>query len=257
MAGHLIGVIDLLSGDAVHGIAGHRERYQPIQGLCWSGRVADGHPLALATWYREQFSIRNFYIADLDALQNKVQQRAAIESLIKSGDVSDRWLIDAGINNRDLTSQSQWMREVAASHSEVEWILASESAISAELIGVVAQTIDPASLVLGLDFHESRFVGPKSGLDHWMMSAEQAGVRQGLVLDVTAVGTGGGPQTASLCRSLCQRYRDWKWISGGGCRDVADVQTFRDAGCQSCLVASALLPQVPGFCSRQSHRQTE
>ncbi len=242
VAEHLIGVIDLQGGVAVHGIAGNRAQYAAVRRLWRSGRVADGDPLALADWYREQFQLRHFYIADLDALQHDAQQRTAIESLMAHGDATDRWLIDAGICLSDVASQTQWIREVGASHRNVQWIIASESATSIELIDHVAHTIAPASLVLGMDFRDGQFIGPDSGMEHWISTAARAGLRSGLVLDVAAVGTGVGPRTAALCQAMHHRLPDWKWISGGGCRDADDVQVFLDAGCESCLVASALLP---------------
>lgn len=242
VADNLIGVIDLQDGVAVHGIAGNRTQYTAVGRLRRDGQPADGDPLALAQWYRQKFHLRQFYIADLDALQHHAQQRSAIESLIAHGHTADRWLVDVGIGLPDLASQTQWMREVARSHRNVQWIIASESASSADVIEQVAHGIDPASLVLGVDFRRGQFIGPDPGMEHWVATAAQAGLRSGLVLDVAAVGTGSGPRSVDRCRAMCQRLPDWKWISGGGCRDAEDVQVFLNAGCESCLVASALLP---------------
>lgn len=242
VAEHLIGVIDLQDGVAVHGVAGNRQQYAAVHPLWRSGQVADGDPLALADWYREQFQLRQFYIADLEALQNRAPQRAMVESLIAHGDTADRWLIDVGICLREASSQTEWMREIDALRRNVQWIIASESATSTTLISQVCESIPPDALVLGLDFREGQFVGPAAGMEDWISAAAQAGMRCGLVLDVATVGTRVGPQTASLCRSLNQQLPDWRWISGGGIRHADDARVFLDAGCTDCLVASALLP---------------
>lgn len=242
LAEHLIGVIDIQDDVAVHGIAGKRQQYAPVRGLQRSGHAADGDPLALLDWYRQQFQLRQFYIADLDALQNRPPQRALIESLIAGGDDTDRWLIDAGISLRNAPSQTQWMRDIHALRRPVRWIIASESATSTALIPLVCESISADAFVLGLDFCDGQFVGPEAGVEDWIASAAKAGLRCGLVLDVAAVGTRVGPQTASMCRTLSERWPDWRWISGGGIRDADDARTFLNAGCTDCLVASALLP---------------
>lgn len=242
LAEHLIGVIDLQGGVAVHGIAGNRQSYVAVRPLWRSGQVADGDPLALADWYREQFQLHQFYIADLDALQKRSPQRSLVESLIAHGDVSDRWLIDAGICQREALSQTKWMYEIDSQRRNVRWIIASELAASTTLITQVSECISPDSLVLGVDFRGGQFVGPAAGLEDWIAAAEKAGVRCGLVLDVAAVGMRVGPQTATLCRSLSERFPDWQWISGGGIRHASDAQAFLESGCSDCLVASALLP---------------
>ncbi|WP_146408948.1 HisA/HisF-related TIM barrel protein [Allorhodopirellula heiligendammensis] len=243
MADHLIGVIDLQAGVAVHGIAGNRARYLPVRPLWRSGHTADGNPLALADWYRQQFQIRSFYVADLDALQGAAVQHTAIESLISQGNPEDQWLIDIGMCQHHADSQTRWMQKFSGSHSRVDWIIASESAMSTNLITHVCNSISPASLVLGVDFRDGRFVGPDSGVEHWISAADQAGLRRGLVLDVAVVGTNAGPGTAELCWSLHQRLPTWHWTSGGGCRSVDDVAAFLEAGCDRCLIASALLPK--------------
>lgn len=242
VAEHLIGVIDIQGGVAVHAIAGQRQSYVAVRPLWRFGQAADGDPLALADWYREQFQLRQFYIADLDALQNRSPQRALVESLIAHGDVSDRWFIDAGICQGEAPSQTKWMLEIASQRRNVRWIIASELAASTTLISQVSECIPPDALVLGVDFREGQFVGPAAGVEDWISAASQAGVRLGLVLDVAAVGTRVGPQTADMCRALSEKLPDWQWISGGGIRHAGDAHAFLQAGCSGCLVASALLP---------------
>ena len=59
---HIVGVIDLLDGQAVHAIAGNRNQYQPIA-------FCNGDPLALVAYYRT-FGLSALYVADLDAIEN-------------------------------------------------------------------------------------------------------------------------------------------------------------------------------------------
>ncbi|TWT73093.1 HisA/HisF-related TIM barrel protein [Allorhodopirellula solitaria] len=239
---HLVGVIDLQDGVAVHGIAGNRQHYAAVKPLRRLGRAADGDPLALVDWYRSRLPIRQFYIADLDALQGKAAQHTAIESLISCGDPTDRWLVDVGMSQQNAASQIGWIERISARYANVNWIIASESATSSQWLGQIAESLSSRSLILGLDFRDGVFVGPPAGLDDWLIAAQRAGLRSGMVLDVATVGTGAGPRTADLCGDFHERLPAWQWISGGGCRHAEDVKTFLNAGCQNCLVASALLP---------------
>jgi len=66
------------------------------------------------------------------------------------------------------------------------------------------------------------------------------GVRSFLVLDLAAVGGGGGPDHLLLCQNLKQAFPDATWLSGGGIRDEADLATLCGTGVDLALVASAL-----------------
>lgn len=244
-ADNLVGVVDLKSGLAVHGIAGKRTGYQPVTALLRDGKPADGDPLALVRWYR-RFQIRNFYLADLDGLMHGKVQRQAIESLLEQTRDDEGWMIDAGVSRLALVQHADWMRGLAETTRRVDWILASESADHPSVIERASEHIGPNALILGVDFRSGRFIGPNSDsdsdLDSWLTTADQRSLRRSLVLDVAAVGLSGGPQSLPLCRTLAKRFPHWRLISGGGCRHQQDVVSVVDAGCEQCLIASALLP---------------
>lgn len=234
-------MLDLKGGVAVHGIAGNRGQYAPVRHLYRNNQPADGDPLALLDWYR-RFQLRRFYIADIDALQHGVNQQDVIARLLAHSEGTDEWVIDAGVRENCMQTQTTWMRETTTRCPRVHWIIASESARSEDLIRQVAEQVDASSLVLGLDFRSGQFVGPETGCESWLRAADRVGVSCGLVLDVAAVGTAAGPQTIDHCSRMSECYPDWRWTSGGGCRDLADVALVLGSGCDGCLIASALLP---------------
>ncbi|MCM2369741.1 HisA/HisF-related TIM barrel protein [Aporhodopirellula aestuarii] len=242
-AANLIGVVDLKAGVAVHAIAGNREHYRAVSPLWRNALPANGNPLALVDWYR-RYSIRRFYLADIDALTGGEIQREVIAALLANCLPGERWMIDVGLNANGIDKTLRWMSSCATSPRAVDWIIASESAESTRMIERVSETLDPETLILGVDFRDGRFIGPNSDLDQWLRIASQSGLRRAVVLDVATVGTDRGPAAAGLCRTLSQRYRGWQWISGGGCRSPQDVAAFLNAGCDGCLMASALLPSA-------------
>jgi phosphoribosylformimino-5-aminoimidazole carboxamide ribotide isomerase len=70
--------------------------------------------------------------------------------------------------------------------------------------------------------------------------AVQVGFRRLLVLDLAAVGVNRGPIGDLLCRELREAHPDIELITGGGVRDVEDLQRLASWGCDAALVASAL-----------------
>ena len=61
-----------------------------------------------------------------------------------------------------------------------------------------------------------------------------------IVLDLAAVGVGGGVATVELCRQIGSRYPGVELITGGGIRNIDDLRQLRAAGIHGALVASAL-----------------
>lgn len=269
VADHLVGVIDLKQGVAVHGVAGQRQRYQPVQLSRFTGRTsppaADGDPIGLVEHYRQQ-GVRRFYVADLDGLGGQAIQTRRLEQLIASsrhaGDVvAQRWILDIGLNERLSESDLGWLLELGQSSGySIGWVVASESALSQHTVERLAERVDPATLILGIDLREGRLIGPandgpaqrfkksasndgqdgQSALDQWIESGRVAGIEAALILDVSVVGTSSGPAAIQWCHQLHRRLPSWRLISGGGCRCAVDVATYVDAGCHECLVATAL-----------------
>ncbi len=87
----MIGVIDLLDGQAVHARGGRRDEYQPI-----------GDAVELARMYVDRHGVKELYVADLNAIVGRGFQprhggpeRAAPQEIFRIAPV---WL-DAGISS--------------------------------------------------------------------------------------------------------------------------------------------------------------
>ena len=92
----VVGVLDLRNGRAVHGRAGDRERYEPVQSV--AGEAIDtGDARALARLYRDRFGLGELYAADLDAIEARAPQDTLVASLAA---LAPLWL-DAGVSSPD------------------------------------------------------------------------------------------------------------------------------------------------------------
>src|SRR5262249_52500731 len=90
----VIGVLDLLKGQAVHAQGGVRQKYAPVRAV-GTVTIPPGDAGALARAYRDRFGIRELYVADLDALTGSALQTSLISELAETGPL---W-VDAGVSS--------------------------------------------------------------------------------------------------------------------------------------------------------------
>ena len=70
--------------------------------------------------------------------------------------------------------------------------------------------------------------------------AVRRGVRRLLVLDLAAVGRGGGPVHLEMLRRLRSELPAVELLAGGGVRSRVDIAALGGAGASGILIASAL-----------------
>src|ERR1700687_4163176 len=88
----VIPVLDLMVGQIVHGVAGQRHLYKPIQ----SKLTPSCQPLDVALAFREQSHLTEIYLADLDAIAGASPAFPILKELQQAG---FRWWVDAGVRN--------------------------------------------------------------------------------------------------------------------------------------------------------------
>lgn len=228
----IIPVLDLLGGVVVRGIAGRREEYRPIV----SRIVSSAEPIAVAEAFRTQFGLSTLYIADLDAIERDRPHRDVYASLASAGFTL---LLDSGLRTLEMA------REMAASCGSSALIAGLETCRSPQLLAALVAEISPGRILFSLDLHGGQ---PWRASPAWETNdpfsiatrAVEVGVQRMIVLDVAQVGVGGGPVTESLCSRIRARFPKLDLITGGGVRDVADLETLERIGVDGVLVASAL-----------------
>ena len=94
----VIGVIDLLDGQAVHARGGRRDEYQPI-----------GDAVELARTYVDRHGVKELYVADLNAIGGRDPERVALRTISQ---LAPMWL-DAGISSVERAREAV---EIGAAH---------------------------------------------------------------------------------------------------------------------------------------------
>ncbi len=224
----ILPVLDLKGGQVVRGVGGRREDYQPIVSR-WASASA---PLTVARGLRRRFGFTQFYVADLGAICDHAPHTAEIDELLK-----DQFRIDLDCGLRTADD----FPSIATTNCRV--IAGLETLESPAELAPLVNHAGSGNVVFSLDLMQGRPLGNR----HWPVSVAQiidsvvaSGVTTLIVLDLAAVGTGGGCPTLRLCREIRASYPDLGLITGGGVRSMRDVAEAVEAGVDRVLVASAL-----------------
>ena len=223
-------VLDLKGGVVVRGKAGDRANYRPIQ----SALAPSPEPLAVARAFRERLGLEDLYIADLDAIAGAPPCAEVWEALAADG---FRLLVDAG-------TRAPADAELVARAGAEAVVAALETLPSPDALAAIVEAVGPERTVFSLDLKAGVLLGDRTG---WpfpdaysaAMEAARAGARRILVLDLAAVGSGGGPVHVELLRRLRADVPGTELITGGGVRSAADLEALAIAGVAGVLVASA------------------
>jgi phosphoribosylformimino-5-aminoimidazole carboxamide ribotide isomerase len=225
----ILPVLDVKGGKVVRGIAGRRDEYQPIV-----SRVTDSaDPGFVLLALSHTFGFSRFYIADLDAICDRRSRLGDLSLVHPYGFELD---IDAGIRSPED------LRPLLAVPG-VRPVIGLKSIGSRDQFEAVLEDVDRERIAFSLDLMNGRPIAapdwPVSPIDIASIAVE-AGIRNLIVLDLAAVGTGEGCPTLPLCRVIRSRWPEVKLITGGGIRDEVDVHRAVDSGVDHVLVASAL-----------------
>lgn len=225
-------VIDILQGIVVHGVAGNRAEYHPIQSR-WTDSA---DPIAVAEALQSQFGFQRFYLADLDGI---LTQQPNFELYRRLERIGYKLLADAGVRNAADVGP---ILDSGASAA----IVGLETLQGSEALREMIPLFGPERIVFSLDLRAGK---PNVATDaDWSDAASEAiaaiaincGVRQMIVLDLADVGTSTGGSTAALCRTILKNHPAVTLIAGGGVRGPDDIRRWANVGISELLVASAL-----------------
>jgi len=227
----IIPVIDIRHGIAVRAIAGDRGRYRAIESLLTSS----AEPAAVLKALDKHFQSDVCYVADLDAIERQQLNRCTIAEMVRMGVAL---IVDAGATT---VEQIEALLEIGVR----QVVLSSESMRDLRQLEVLVTRIDSASLSFSIDLRHGELLVSdpawqrNSPLDLGRFVVEQ-GLRQLIVLDLAAVGTGHGVPTLQFCQDIRRISPDLRIISGGGVDSAACVADAAKAGLDGLLIASAL-----------------
>jgi phosphoribosylformimino-5-aminoimidazole carboxamide ribotide isomerase len=215
----VIPVIDLKGGTVVRARMGRRDQYRPIE----TPLAASSDPVAVA---RGLLSIHPFpvvYVADLDAIEGRGDNRAALGLLKTTFPHVTLW-VDNG--SADRAAAEDWLSQGLG-----DLVLGSETQATSELVRDFAAR---GRVILSLDFRDRAFQGPSALLED--VGAWPSRV---IVMTLTRVGSGAGPDLERL-RAIRDAAPERRIYAAGGVRDAADLLALKSAGMAGALVASCL-----------------
>lgn len=228
----LLPVIDLKGSCVVHGRAGQRETYRPIQSEICEGASPDTVAAAF-----HQLGFADAYVADLDAIDGGTLDHASLDAIIKR--LSTIWL-DAGTGDAALAGAV----EAWANGRNVQLVCGLESVQSIRRLKELIERFG-SKLIISVDLFESRVRSPvaawsESTPENVTLTLLRMGVQRLILLDLSRVGTGRGTGTRQLCRFIREQSAKVEIVCGGGVRNRGDIDDLLQDGCNRVLVASAL-----------------
>lgn len=225
----IIPVMDIMDAQVVHGVAGQREKYEPIR-----SRIVEGsNPTDVAEAFRHIFGIEEIYVADLDAISGKGDNMSSVTEIVDSVEVGV--LLDAGVRSKvdvEKLLESGVPRVVMATETvqSFEDMMDIARHHSKEVIGSL-DLMHGKTLGSSLDFRD------KMPADAARM-IESSGVRELIVLELALVGSAQGPVHRGLVE--VRRNTNMTIIAGGGVRNREDLRKLHSLGIEAALVATAL-----------------
>nr|WP_294506760.1 HisA/HisF-related TIM barrel protein [uncultured Rhodopila sp.] len=215
----VIPVIDIKNGEVVHAQGGRRDSYRPIR----TRLSATSAPADVASGLLRLAPFRQLYIADLDAIEGRAANSAAIEAIARAVPGVELW-VDNGI--ADAAAAVAWLGGCA--HCLV---VGSESQNGIETIKSLREE---RRVLLSLDFRGDTFQGPVALLDDPALWPTRV-----IVMTLARVGAAAGPDMDRVA-SIVARAPGRTVIGAGGVRNKADLLALQQAGASAVLVATAL-----------------
>lgn len=215
----IIPVIDIRNRVAVRAIAGRRDDYRALV----SPLARTSAPLDVARGLMSLHAFKALYVADLDAIEGRGDNRLAVRAIRESFPRLELW-VDAGFRRAEDARDWLAMENVVA-------VFGSETLQSlAALESLAGET----RVILSLDFKEGAFLGPDG-----LLAASALWPGRVIVMTLDRVGADGGPDFARL-QDICAVAGGRAVIAAGGVRGPDDIMALEAAGADGALVASAL-----------------
>lgn len=223
--------MDLLGGRVVHGRAGERSRYRPVESVL----VPGSDPVAVAQALQRTTACPALYVADLDAIQGTGEHLQIVADLAARLDAG-LW-VDAGVTQPESAE-----RLLAAGASRA--VVGTETLPSLAALDVLRAAVPAERLLLSLDVGASGVLSACPELRgrepaQTLELLEVATLPHLLVLTLDRVGMSAGPDLA-LLSAVRDAHPRLTLIAGGGVRDGNDLRALAAAGVDAVLVATAL-----------------
>ena len=215
----IIPVIDLLQGQVVHAVRGHRGTYLPVQSRLCSG----SDPLDIVQAFLAIHDFTTIYIADLDLISGTGDNNCCVKMLNTFFVNIDFWL-DAGKENLKTMHYEKPGRLIP--------VIGSETGVSTRSLSGLVNTNTHA--ILSLDFRDQEFIGDPDLLKSTSIWPENI-----IIMNLARVGSCLGPDI-DLIRQIQGQAGNRKIYIGGGIRNIDDLLLLESMDVAGVLLATAL-----------------
>ena len=225
----IIPVLDILNGIVVHAVRGRREEYLPVTStLCKSANPVD---VALAF---KSLRFNQLYLADLDAILSGLANFSLYRQI--KADTGLELMVDAGIADLEKA-----MRVLESGVSKI--IVGTETLNEPDFVKQVVESFGEDRVTVSLDLKEGEVVSVSEVIRSMSPLAvakafQKMGITRIIVLDLARVGTRKGVNVGIL-REILKKVKV-EVLTGGGIRDIKDLQLLRHLGVSGVLLATAL-----------------
>ena len=234
----VIGVVDLLAGQAVHARAGRRELYAPVRASA-GVPIDPGDAVALARTYLTDLGLTELYVADLDAILRRAPVPAPGDSRVSALAAlgAPLWL-DTGVSSVERARRALDLGAMLV-------VVGLETLPSYDALARICDAVGGDRVAFSLDLRDGEPIVAGVGVpvdepaSRLAARAADAGVDAVIVLDLARVGTGKGLDLAMIAQ-VREAAPGRTVIAGGGVRGPADLTRLAEAGCDGVLVATAL-----------------
>lgn len=227
----IIPVLDLLRGLVVHGIKGERARYQPVKSILTDSAA----PLEVARALHLETACHSLYIADLDAIQDTGNNRAAIKEIAAHLDV-DLW-VDAG------TADPESVKQLLAAGADVV-IIGSETLETFQHLRAICAAVSMEKIIFSLDISKGLVLSRAQDLKglqpvEALNLLTKEGLNRFILLTLDEVGTANGP-ALPLLQGAKRHFPLATFIAGGGVKTPDHLKALSALGMSAVLVATSL-----------------
>lgn len=225
----VIPVADLMKGRMVHAVRGRRKEYTPVRGVLGTGEL----PLSVCEHLEKSLGLIDLYVADLDAIEGRGDNRRLIAELARSTNLDV--VLDAG------TSDLAAARDCLGLGVD-RVVIGTETIEDLEEAAKIARQLRRSSIA-SLDMRGPAVLSRNPTLSaagpvDAAVLLDELGFRELILLDLSRVGTMGGPDTGLVSAVVDRISADV--IVGGGVRNADDLAALNDLGIAGCLLGSAL-----------------
>jgi phosphoribosylformimino-5-aminoimidazole carboxamide ribotide isomerase len=225
----IIPVLDVLNGVVVHGVGGKREKYYPVKSvLC-----ASSDPVNVASTFRS-LGFDELYVADLDAILSNNANFSLYKQVRAVTDVN--LMVDAGVS--DLEKARKVLENEVS-----KIIIGTETLEKLDFVKEAVKLFGKNRVIVSLDLKGGKVVSRDSYISEkspveLAKTFQRMNVAQIIVLDLARVGMNKGLDL-KIVKEILEQTRV-EMLTGGGVRDITDLEMLRSMGVSGVLVATAL-----------------